>query len=157
MAANSDKRIIHLHIPSELGYEKLAMGAVRSVAQQMGFSPDRIADLQTAVAEACTNAMEHGNRLHAGTRIEVVLTIGSDSLAVDVKDRGQSGSPIAPVPPRDIDNPPTNGHAGLGIFLIKQLVDEVEFSTRPQGGQVRMVIYLEPRGERGPQPPAPTS
>jgi anti-sigma regulatory factor (Ser/Thr protein kinase) len=39
-----------------------------------------------------------------------------------------------------------DGHAGLGLFLIKQLVDEVEFSSKPQGGQVRMVIYLEPEG-----------
>ena len=67
---SSEKRIIHLHIPSELGYEKVAMGAARSVAQAMGFSGDRILDLQTAVAEACTNAMEHGNLLNAAQRVE---------------------------------------------------------------------------------------
>ena len=31
------------------------------------------------------------------------------------------------------------------LRLIKHLVDEVEFSAKPQGGQVRMVIYLEPK------------
>src|SRR5215212_7953122 len=84
---NASKRVIHLHIPSELGYEKVAMGAVRSVAYSMGFSNDRISDLQTAVSEACTNAIEHGNRLHAATRVEVVLTVGEDSLEVDVMDK----------------------------------------------------------------------
>jgi serine/threonine-protein kinase RsbW len=142
---NANKRVIHLHIPSELGYEKVAMGAVRSVAYAMGFSADRIADLQTAVSEACTNAMEHGNRLNAATRVEVVLTVGDRSLEIDVKDKGQNPKPFHEGDHHDIDNPPTDGHAGLGIFLIKHLVDEVEFSAKPQGGQVRMVIYLEPK------------
>jgi len=142
---NAAKRVIHLHIPSELGYEKVAMGAVRSVAESMGFSRDRISDLQTAVAEACTNAMEHGNRLNAATRVEVVLTVGDDSLEIDVKDKGRGNKAMQEGPHRDVNNPPTDGHAGLGIFLIKHLVDEVEFSAKPQGGQVRMVIYLEPK------------
>lgn len=145
---NASKRVIHLHIPSELGYEKVAMGAVRSVAYSMGFSNDRISDLQTAVSEACTNAIEHGNRLHAATRVEVVLTVGEDSLEVDVMDKGRGSKRMHEAPRRDIDNPPVDGHAGLGLFLIKQLVDEVEFSSKPQGGQVRMVIYLEPEGAR---------
>ena len=143
MGAN--KRVIHLHIPSELGYEKVAMGAVRSVAHAMGFSDDRIADLQTAVAEACTNAMEHGNRLNAATRVEVVLTVDDNSLEVDVKDKGQGDKTMQEGVRRDPTNPPTDGHAGMGIFLIKHLVDEVEFSSQPQGGQVRMLIYLEPK------------
>src|SRR5215212_9355031 len=106
----AQKRVIHLHIPSELGYEKVAMGAVRSVAHAMGFSTDRIADLQTAVAEACTNAMEHGNRLNAATRVEVVLTVGDDSLEVDVKDKGQGQTTKHEGQARDINNPPTNAH-----------------------------------------------
>jgi len=145
---SATKRVIHLHIPSELGYEKVAMGAVRSVAYSMGFDNDRISDLQTAVSEACTNAIEHGNRLNAATRVEVVLTVGEDSLEVDVMDKGRGAKRIHEVPRRDLENPPTDGHAGLGLFLIKQLVDEVEFSSRPQGGQVRMVIYLEPKDAR---------
>ncbi|HMA33213.1 MAG TPA: ATP-binding protein [Chloroflexia bacterium] len=140
---SSEKRIIHLHIPSELGYEKVAMGAARSVAQAMGFSNDRILDLQTAIAEACTNAMEHGNRLNAAQRVEVVLTVEENALAVDVNDKGknpQFGEPEI----REHDK-----HRGMGMYIIKQLVDEVQWSAKPQGGQVRMVIYLEPKEEAG--------
>lgn len=134
-----EKRVIHLHIPSELGYEKVAMGAARSVAHAMGFSSDRILDLQTAIAEACINAMEHGNRLNAAQRVEVVMTIEENALAVDVNDKGrnaQFGTPEL----TDHDN-----HRGMGMYIIKQLVDEVQWSAKPQGGQVRMVIYLEPK------------
>jgi serine/threonine-protein kinase RsbW len=134
----TQKRVIHLHLPSELGYEKVAMGAARSVAQAMGFSTDRILDLQTAIAEACTNAIEHGNRLNAAQRVEVVLTIEDNALAVDVNDKGQDAHFSEP------QFPEYGKQRGMGMYIIKQLVDEVQWSAKPQGGQVRMVIYLEP-------------
>ena len=49
---------------SRMGYEKVAMSTARPVAKLMGFPEDRIEDLKTAVAEACINAIEHGNRLN---------------------------------------------------------------------------------------------
>ena len=146
---NGEKRVIQLHIPSELGYEKVAMGAARSVAARMGFTEDRILDLQTAVAEACTNAMEHGNRLNAAQRVEVVLTIEENSLAVDVNDRGKDAHFAEPTLHA--------GHSarGMGMYIITQLVDEVQWSAQPQGGQVRMVIYLEPETTDGPSAAPP--
>jgi serine/threonine-protein kinase RsbW len=135
---STEKQVIHLHIPSELGFEKVAMGAARSVAQKMGFSNDRILDLQTAIAEACTNAIEHGNLLNAAQRVEVVLTVEDNALAVDVNDKGRNTEFKEPLLHDH------NNHRGMGMYIIKQLVDEVQWSSRPTGGQVRMVIYLEP-------------
>ena len=62
-------------LPSELGYEKFAMLAVATVAKQMGFEAKRIDDLKTAVAEAVTNAIEHGNQLNAEIRVLVAITL----------------------------------------------------------------------------------
>ena len=58
----SDNKI-ELHIPSIMGFEKIAMECSASVAKKMGFTEDRIEDLKTAVAEACLNAIEHGNKM----------------------------------------------------------------------------------------------
>ncbi|MGO4214149.1 ATP-binding protein, partial [Terriglobus sp. YAF25] len=55
---------VEVTLPSELGFEKVAMSTAASMAQLMGFSPDRIEDLKTAVAEACINAIEHGNQMN---------------------------------------------------------------------------------------------
>jgi serine/threonine-protein kinase RsbW len=134
-------RSVEIHIPSEFGYEKVAMEAAAAAAKRMGFSPDRIADLKTAVAEACINSMEHGNKLNAATKVIVVLTVEPARLQVDVADKGLEPFPSKPVTP---GHPPD--HRGWGMFLIQQLMDEVEFSTEPEGGnQVRMVIYLDKR------------
>ena len=56
---------VEVRLPSELGFEKVAMCTAAGMAQMMGFSPDRIEDLKTAVAEACINAIEHRPRVAA--------------------------------------------------------------------------------------------
>jgi serine/threonine-protein kinase RsbW len=137
-------RSVAVHIPSELGYEKVAMEAAAAAAKRMGFSPDRIHDLRTAVSEACINAIEHGNQADVSTRVAVVMTLEPERLEVNVADEGRQPFPsTAPEPGRPDD------HRGWGMFLIRHLMDEVEFSTEPQGGnQVKMVIYLDqPRYE----------
>jgi serine/threonine-protein kinase RsbW len=141
MAVVTDEqaRSVSVHIPSELGYEKVAMEAAAAAAKRMGFSPDRIQDLKTAVSEACINAIEHGNLSDVGTKVVVVLTVESERLEVNIADEGRRPFPaIPPEPGRPAD------HRGWGMFLIRHLMDEVEFSTEPHGGnQVKMVIYLD--------------
>jgi serine/threonine-protein kinase RsbW len=132
------KRSIEIRIPSELGYEKVAMEAAATVARQMGFSPDRVQDLKTAVSEACLNAIEHGNQLDVRTRVLVVLTVQPSGLEVNVADSGKELIPIRPPQAgREED------YRGWGMFLIRNLVDEVEVQSEPNvGNQVRMVIRL---------------
>jgi serine/threonine-protein kinase RsbW len=133
------KRSIEIHIPSELGYEKVAMEAAGATAKRMGFSPDRIQDLKTAVAEACLNAIEHGNKLDVSTKVGIILTIQPASLEVNVTDEGKQPFPNRPIQAgRPADN------RGWGMFLIQNLMDEVKVSTEPDGGnQVHMVIHLD--------------
>lgn len=135
---------IELRLPSELGYEKLAIALAAAVAAKMGFSQDRIADLKTAVGEACTNAIVHGNRSDSRMTVLVVMTIEPDRLSVDVVDRGAAPIPQevpAPCIARMVTGEARSG--GLGMFLIRSLVDEVEISREPDGAnQLRMVIHL---------------
>src|SRR5512143_2739788 len=88
---------IELHIPSAMGYEKVAMECSASVAKKMGFTEDRIEDLKTAVAEACLNAIEHGNKLDTSTKVGITLTVDESKLQVSVKDEGK-GIDQVPIP-----------------------------------------------------------
>jgi anti-sigma regulatory factor (Ser/Thr protein kinase) len=53
-----------LRLRSRICFEKVAMSTAASVAELMGFPSDRVDNLKTAVAEACLNAIEHGNRFN---------------------------------------------------------------------------------------------
>jgi serine/threonine-protein kinase RsbW len=136
---------IELRLPSKLGYEKVAMNTAASVARLMGFTEERVEDLKTAVAEACINAMEHGNKLDASLSVGVTLSIIEDSLEVKVSDTGD-GPQQTTLPP-DIDKKMLGEEdpRGMGMFLIQALVDEAEWvSSPPSGSYARMVIHLHP-------------
>jgi serine/threonine-protein kinase RsbW len=136
---------VEVRLPSRMGFEKVAMSTAASVAKLMGFREDRIEDLKTAVAEACINAIEHGNRLNEKLSVGVVLSAGEDSLEVKVIDDG-TGMKKQPSKP-DIDRK-MHGEEdarGMGMFLIQALVDEAEWVAGSDGksSYVRLVIRLD--------------
>ena len=147
---NSDseqsERVIELRLPSRLGYEKVAMDAASSLARRMGFDGDRVEALRTAVSEAVTNAIEHGNEHDAAMKVMVMLTVRPDGLVISVADQGRKplDQDKTVATPRIEESFNKEDKGGWGIWLIRELMDEVEFTTAPTGGnQVRMVIHLE--------------
>ena len=136
---------IELRLPSRLGYEKVAMNTAASVARLMGFAEERVEDLKTAVAEACINAMEHGNKLDDGLSVGVFLSIDEDSLEVKVTDNGEGPKGPGHTPDMDKKMHGEEEARGMGMFLIQALVDEAEWvSSPPTGSYARMVIHLRP-------------
>jgi len=135
---------IELRLPSRLGFEKVAMNTAASVARLMGFADDRVEDLKTAIAEACINAMEHGNKLDETLSVGVILSMKPDSLEVKVLDTGTGPQGHATAPDIDKKMHEEEEPRGMGMFLIESLVDEVEWvSSPPTGSYARMVIRLQ--------------
>ena len=129
----------------------LAMNLAGDCARMMGMAPDRVEDVKTAVSEACINAIEHGNANDVTTKVYVGMTIEEDRLAIDVVDEGRSGPPPDAVSAPDLEAQ-IDGFAppgGMGLFVIKALVDEAEFVPPDLGvgTQFRMVIHVQPKEE----------
>jgi serine/threonine-protein kinase RsbW len=135
---------VEVRIPSELGFEKVAMSTASSMAALMGFSRERIEDLKTAVAEACINAIEHGNQLDDSLSVSVILLTSNDELEVKVIDDGvgMGHEPASPNIDRKMKG--EEDPRGMGMFLIQALVDEAEWHQGPPGKSfVRLVIRLD--------------
>lgn len=135
---------VEVRLPSELGFEKIAMSTAAGMAALMGFSDDRIEDLKTAVSEACINAIEHGNKFDDRLDVAVVLSSNNDELEIRVIDDG-AGLRAAPSTP-DIDRKMAGEEEprGMGMFLIQSLVDEAEWHKGPPGKSfVRLLIRLD--------------
>jgi len=136
---------IELRLPSRLGFEKVAMNTAASVAHLMGFDSERIEDLKTAIAEACINAIEHGNRFDETLCVGVILSMGTDSLEIKVLDTGSGPQGHVSAPDIDKKMHEQEEARGMGMFLIESLVDEVEWvNSPPAGSYARMVIRLHP-------------
>jgi serine/threonine-protein kinase RsbW len=140
---------VEVRLPSRLGFEKVAMGTAASVAQLMGFPPERIEDLKTAVAEACINAIEHGNQLNEKLSVGVILSASADGLEVKVVDNGEGISKQPPKPDIDRKVHGEEDPRGMGMFLIQALVDEAEWvhDSKGNGSYVRLVIRLDRESE----------
>jgi len=149
MATNVDSRTIEVILPNQIGYERIAMASSASFAKMFGFSPARIEDLKTVVAEAAVNAMQHGNKGRADARVSIRMNLENDTMYVTVTDDGEGIKKIYPKPDIDriIDN--LDPAIGFGIFLIKQLVDEVDFNIRTEKGNGLRMAIKKSKSDRG--------
>jgi serine/threonine-protein kinase RsbW len=138
-----DGQTIEVSLPNKLGYERIAMDCSASFARIVGFVSDRIEDLKTAVSEACLNAIEHGNKARPDARVIVTMNYKDGVLSISVVDEGEGIEEFPEEPDilEKIENLETP--RGLGIFLIKRLVDQVEFNKMTsEGHMVRMLIKM---------------
>lgn len=119
---------MELSLPSELGYEVVARDAVAAFARRLGLPADRIEDLKTALSEACINAIEHGNSLRPGLRVQIYCRFEEERLVIEVVDEG-----VRPFAPKSEPLSLVEKIAGLGslrgmgLMLINQLCDEAGF------------------------------
>jgi len=94
-----------------------------------------------AVREAVTNAVSHGNKLDETKFVEVGLKSLPESFEITVHDQGPGFNPS------DIPDPTKEENilktSGRGIFFMRNFMDEVEWSSDPNGGTtVRMTKKL---------------
>ena len=132
------KKTFKIDIPSELGFEKIPIAAVAIVAEQMGFTQDQIEKLKTAIGEAVTNAIEHGNQLHFEARVLIVLTAQPQFLTIDVIDQGRQ-----PIPDLPAKRPNRPDWRGWGLDWIQKFTDEVMVKATPGRNEIRMIAYLK--------------
>ncbi len=140
-----EEATIKLSLPSELGYEKLVRHTISWLANRLQLPSSRMADMQTAVSEACINAIEHGNQALSRLRVKVTLTVTAEYFEAVVAD--QAAAPFRPpaAPPATIQDK-IAGVAparGMGLMLIEGLVDECGFLAEEPGfgNRFRLRIY----------------
>ena len=141
MGSNLNERIVKVILPNMLGYERIAMASLASFARMYDYPPKRIEDLKTIVSEAAINAMQHGNRGRPDAVVTIHINFTEDAIQILVMDEGDGIKEVLPKPniERVINklDPPT----GFGVFLIKELADEVEFNIDTYKGHcLRMVV-----------------
>ena len=118
---------VELRIPSKAEWVAVARLAVAAVANRLQFSIEEIEDVKLAVAEACTNCIQHAS---GSDQIEITCETQAHGLTVRVRDFGIGTAP-AEVQSRRISEPRVGG---LGVFLIRSLMDTVEYDVHPEHG-----------------------
>ncbi len=133
-------REIALDIPSEFKHIYLLDLVLSYIAREMDFDEETKEQINLAVIEAGTNAIKHGNQGDPAKSVHFRFDLSDGQLAISIRDCGEGFKPD------EVDNPlsPENfmKPCGRGIFLMKALMDEVEFDVSGNcGTEVKMVKY----------------
>ena len=137
-------------LPSELGNERAAMDRVGDTAAQVGLSGGRLERLKTAVAEATMNAIEHGNQGNAEIPVRITVERSADDLSVRIVDRGGAEPiPEAETPDLDAKLAGLQKARGWGLFLIKNMVDDMRVTTENGHHVVELVVHLKGEQDGG--------
>jgi anti-sigma regulatory factor (Ser/Thr protein kinase) len=134
-------------LPSQPGNERDAMERVASALKDLGLSEARLERLKTAVAEATINAMEHGNHYHPHLPAEIEILLSrseAKTLIVRIRDHGGSQAmPPSEAPNLDAKLAGLQSPRGWGLFLIKNMVDEVRVSSDEVHHIIDLILYLD--------------
>ena len=123
---------VELRIPSQLRFLGLVDAIVQSFAADFPWEPDDVNNLSTAAIEAASNAMEHGNRFAQDKWVRLWIRGDRRGVEIEVEDQGKGFDP-APYE-RDLTPDDLLKLRGRGIFIMRAMMDRVEFDIRPGEG-----------------------
>jgi anti-sigma regulatory factor (Ser/Thr protein kinase) len=104
---------------------------VGAIAREAGFSEKDVYNIQLATDEAASNIIEHAYDKIADGILELSCGVWDDQITIVLIDRGESFDP-SEIPLPDLKADLSDRKiGGLGIFLMRKLMDEVHYEAKP--------------------------
>jgi serine phosphatase RsbU (regulator of sigma subunit)/anti-sigma regulatory factor (Ser/Thr protein kinase) len=132
-------------IPSRPGTEREVASRVVASIDELGLPRTRTEALETAVAEATMNAIEHGNLNDETLHVEVRVWVAEGALVVRVTDEGLGGGVPDEVEVPDIEAKLRGEQSprGWGLFLIRSMVDDLRVVSDGDRHVLELVVRLD--------------
>jgi serine/threonine-protein kinase RsbW len=117
---------------------------IKSTSHQVGFDDDASNKIVLAVDEACTNIIKHAYKFSKSGRININTSFSKNKLRIAITDEGSHFNSKS-VPEPDLKKYYEEKRVGgLGMFLMKKLMDEVIYSQpNSKRNKVTLIKYLQ--------------
>jgi serine/threonine-protein kinase RsbW len=109
---------------------------VAQVANEGGFTEKEIYSLQLAADEAASNIIEHAYEGISDADIDITCNMRGDTLTITMHDRGRSFDPSKVKQPNLKADLSERQIGGLGLYLMRKLMDEVRYESNPKTGNL---------------------
>lgn len=119
--------MLSIEIDSKLSSISEVEALIDNVCEELNISEDHYGNILIAVTEAVNNAIIHGNKYSDAKKVQVEVSPASDKVRFTVIDQGEGfdfNNLPDPTAPENLEKPD-----GRGIFLMKNLSDEVIFES----------------------------
>ena len=141
-----EKAYIELKIPSDVYYLESVRAFIGKLSETLRFTKKRIADIQLALDEICSNAVYHGSKC-VTSEIQLQISVDTHALEITVRDTGRGDihewithERLAEI---QTQRSPA-GESGHGLYLIKCLTDVHKLQANAEGGtDVTAIFYRE--------------
>lgn len=127
-----------ISIASEISNVAEVEALIDNQSAMFKFDDDVYGKLLLAVVEAVNNAIVHGNKSDSSKQVNISYVIESDYVEYSISDSGEGFDPNCIPDPTELEN--IEKFSGRGLFLMKNLSDEMEFSDN--GRKVRLKFFL---------------
>jgi serine phosphatase RsbU (regulator of sigma subunit)/anti-sigma regulatory factor (Ser/Thr protein kinase) len=134
--------LLEFSLPSLPGNERLAIQRIVPVLEPLGLPQTQVERLKTAVAETTMNAMEHGNRYQPNLMVEIAIRASAEQVVISICDWGGGKEiPETEVPDLEAKLEGLQSPRGWGLFLIKNMVDELHVSSDEFRHTIELVFH----------------
>lgn len=127
-------------IPADVAQLQRVREFITQVAGAAGFGEADQMKIVMATDEALANIIEHGTQGRPGATVKIEVNFGPGEVTVVLADRGPRFDPLATP---DINLPQhikAGNKRGLGVFLIRKLVDELDYRWSENGENILKLV-----------------
>ena len=136
--------LAQFEIPSQPGQEREAKERVAEAIQELGLPSARVQRLETAVAEATMNAMEHGNKFQEDVPVRIEVLHAPETLLVRITDQGRGQETVeAETPDLEAKLAGLQSPRGWGLFLIENMVDKMNLIEKEDQHTIELILQLK--------------
>ncbi|MCF6269905.1 MAG: ATP-binding protein [Melioribacteraceae bacterium] len=101
-----------------------------------------IAHISLSVDEACTNIIEHAYKNSKNGKIKIKIDKNNNKIFVKLTDNGSKFDPSIIPEPNIAENQKLKKGGGLGMFLMKKIMDEVKYNAKGKSNELILIKYL---------------
>jgi serine/threonine-protein kinase RsbW len=130
---------VRLRVPARFESIRLLLGLVDEMARHVAFGEQAVYQCRLALDEACANIIQHAYANNPLGEIDVAMRAEKDRLTISLIDFGESFDPLAARAPAVRGSLEAASPGGLGLFLIRRVMDDVWYTPDASGNQLVMV------------------
>ena len=154
VAVAGPRQLVEFEVASAEGNERLALAQVSACLAPLGLGEARLKRLETAVGEATMNAMEHGNDYRVDLTVTVRVLVDATDVRVQITDHGdRPAGGEGEVPDIEAKLAGLQRPRGWGLFLIRNMVDDVREVVDDTRHTVELVMHLDGEAGRNEESP----